>query len=261
MAKSLIKEQTMFGKNTNEIQKYTQKYMHLILNEQETDDNCKQLKEILANLDGYNLGYQIKIPGPKCPVQERENYLLRAISGENFGRDLVINLIPAALAIHYGKGKFFEILIDAYPPVICLTRCNSTEKELDSPLICAIGNRDLGLVRTVLSNVNFVDHEFKEPKTHKPYVQHCINYSQFIENADALTMLKGVLEVRIPLIYAMSQNKLDEMRTLFMSISFAQYEKTHKQEFITIVKDCIKCARRLCNKPDATVQLLQASIS
>ncbi len=162
---------------------FIMKLMHL-LKLDETFANCRELCGILDVLrkDTRMLfGFNYIDPNTKLPK--------------------AVHLTFASVALAYHKTKFFEVITDSAPAVLCLTEVHREgllNMKVISPLIIAIHNRIPIQATTVLRNMNFFLHEFEDPKAHKLYMERCIEWAEacyrYPRSAEELTILSDMRE-------------------------------------------------------------------
>lgn len=230
-----------------------------LFEEAETQANRTTLTALLQQVNPSNLERAMILPsitnkGSKDQIRSDLSMAYNALKMglSQLPRSKVIYLVPATLAIINGKVKFFEIIINACPKVVCLT--TTGKLELDAPLRCAVDSGLPALVATVLSNEHFIAHEFDNTMVHIDHIFKCLKQTEQTRSPEISRMLYDIIGIRIPLICAMRECNLDLMRTILTSTAF----DPTKHE--VIIMDCIDCARKYCNKP-GVVDLLVASIT
>lgn len=266
----------MFDSSTPPLELIIKRCARFIREENVNVETCRELQQILKNLSGHHLGYVIRTPRLEYTAgQIHQRYFLHnAKKKEKPSRNFFINVVSAGLAILYGKGKFFEIMVDTYPSALFTTKTSAIK--IDSPLICAIDSCDLVLVTTVLSNIHFLAHELNKPQEHLSYINRCFNYAKQAHPREweILRMLISVANIRTPLMAAVGKDveeyegnqfnisQLTSTCQLCLSPTFIEHQDSYPKAHKMMIKDCIKCVKKLFNKDISTAvsTLLEASL-
>ncbi len=228
----------------------------IIMEAEQTEANCEKLKELVTE-DVHFLQCRILRPSKTNPnTLEKLKKQLELPDAKmhqeiNASRDILINMIPASFAIECGKSKFFEVIIELYPDIICLSKDKHGIK-LDTPLRRAIYSNNPALVSTVLSNPYFIDNEYNNTEDHKLHIYGCrrIAIKHCTEQSGILSMLDHVLLFRIPLISAMKselQGEANSVARVLTSLEFMTHKCLNPIAYKSIFDECIECAKRLGN--------------
>jgi hypothetical protein len=232
-----------------------------VIDKDETEDNLVELKSLVRVI-----GKKLNVPA----IME-----FTTANGKE-----AWNIYPASIAIMRGKLKFFEIIIDECPQVICAHYFHSAGvsnidgwgfsslpgKQIDaeSPLKVAMIKRLPDLVNAVLRNKHFINHAFDYPKEHLPHLNYCIGkakewYAGSMTNdeKEILRMLQEIKTFRTTLIFMMIYGNLKKVNTALSHIQFIEHGFTTPKDHSAYIEDCIGLAQRKCSEQTGILNTLE----